>query len=197
MAEERKEKTAEERMEDQEKLKKQLRKSEKKVKEYQSFVLRALLFAIFIWILFFKVIGFTTAPNDDMVPRIDGGDLLLYYRLDTDVAAQDVIVFEKADPETNEVSTFIGRVVAKGGETVDISDGSHLLINDHPVVEPRIYFSTPKYEGHQEYPVKLGRDECFVLSDSRIGGTDSRYFGPVNRNEILGTVITLLRRNNI
>ncbi|MBQ6207780.1 MAG: S26 family signal peptidase, partial [Oscillospiraceae bacterium] len=35
------------------------------------------------------------------------------------------------------------------------------------------------------------------LADSRNGGSDSRYFGPVRRDEILGTVITILRRNNL
>jgi len=188
---------AEERQEKQEKLKKQLNRSERRVKEYQTFILRALLLALFIWVLFFKVIGFMTAPNDDMVPRVDGGDLLLFYRLDTDVSAQDVIVFEKKDPKSGKQDIFIGRVVAKSGETVDISDGSHLMINDHPVVEPKIYFSTPKYEDQIEYPVKLEKNQCFVLSDSRIGGTDSRYFGPVEKDEILGTVITLIRRNNL
>ena len=32
---------------------------------------------------------------------------------------------------------------------------------------------------------------------ARVGGNDSRWFGPVNKREILGTVITVVRRNNL
>ena len=46
-----------------------------------------------------------------------------------------------------------------------------------------------------EYPLTLEEGECFALADSRNGGTDSRFFGPVLNSEILGTVITIVRRN--
>ena len=39
--------------------------------------------------------------------------------------------------------------------------------------------------------------EVFVLADFRNGGADSRFFGPVKEQEILGTVITLVRRNHL
>ena len=71
------------------------------------------------------------------------------------------------------------------------------IINGNQVVEPNIFYNTPKYEGYVEFPLTLGEGECFVLADSRRGGTDSRFFGPVNRDEIVGTVITILRRNNL
>ena len=35
------------------------------------------------------------------------------------------------------------------------------------------------------------------LADARQNGTDSRYFGAVQKNEIVGTVITIVRRNNL
>ena len=63
------------------------------------------------------------------------------------------------------------------------------------------YFPSPGYEntddGYLEYPIVLGEEEYFVLSDTRNGGVDSRCFGPVNLDEIQGIVITLLRRNNL
>jgi signal peptidase I len=47
------------------------------------------------------------------------------------------------------------------------------------------------------YPVTLGPGECFVLADKRDEGADSRFFGPVKREEIQGSVITIMRRNNL
>lgn len=65
------------------------------------------------------------------------------------------------------------------------------------MIEPNIYYTTPRYEGYTEYPLTLKEGQCFVLADYREGGTDSRYFGTVEENEILGTVISVLRRNNL
>ena len=183
--------------EDREELKKQAERSERSVKRYQWFLLRLLIFLVVIWVLFFQIIGLTHMPGDDMHPRIDAGDLVLFYRLDKDVQAQDIIVIEKTTPDSGtEKQLFLSRVVAVAGDTVEIRDGM-LIVNGHTVSEPDIYTETPQYEGFTTYPVTLGADECFVLADARKGGSDSRYFGPVDRSEIVGTVITILRRNKL
>ena len=39
--------------------------------------------------------------------------------------------------------------------------------------------------------------KAFLLVDMREGGEDSRYFGPVSRDEIDGLIIEVLRRNDI
>ena len=65
------------------------------------------------------------------------------------------------------------------------------------MIESGIFYSTYPYQGYTEYPLTLKAGECFVLADSRQGGADSRFFGPVKQEEILGTVITILRRNNL
>lgn len=180
-----------------EKLSKKARRAENSVREYQFAVLRILLLLVVLWALFFKFIGLMRMPSDEMYPRIDAGDMVLYYRLDTDVRAQDVIVINKSTPDNEEPRIYVLRVVAAHGDTVEISDSDRLMINGSNMVETNIFYPTPRYEGFVDYPLTLGEDECFVLADSRNGGSDSRYFGPVRRDEILGTVITILRRNNL
>ena len=83
------------------------------------------------------------------------------------------------------------------GDTVEISEGNRLVVNGNTMIESNIFYDTPAYEGYTEYPLTLGQEEWFVLADSRNGGADSRYFGPVTRSEIKGTVLTILRRNNL
>ena len=95
------------------------------------------------------------------------------------------------------MTTFVCRVVAGPGDTVEIAESERLIVNGNAVVEPNIFYNTPEYTGFIEYPLKLGEGQYFVLADSRNGGADSRFFGAVNREEILGTVITIMRRNNI
>ena len=182
---------------EEQKIKKQLRRAERGVKDYQRLLLRLAALLLVIWLLFFQIVGLTHMPNDDMSPRLDAGDLVLFYRLDKDVQAQDVVVIEKATPDNPKKQLFICRVVAVEGDVVEITDEQHLKINGNSVIEPKIYSLTPRYEGFTRYPLKLGEKECFVLADKRGGGTDSRYFGGVEKDEILGTVITILRRNEL
>jgi len=180
-----------------EKAKKKTIRSEKSVKRYQHFVLRLLLLILVIWVLFFKIVGLTHMPSEDMYPRVDAGDLVLFYRMDTDVKAQDIIVLEKTTPDSaGEEELFISRVIAAAGDTVEI-DGSRLLVNGNAMIESNIFYPTQAYDEYTQYPVTLGSDECFVLGDCREGASDSRYFGPVKKSEIQGTVISILRRNNL
>ena len=180
-----------------EKAKKKTSRSEKSVKRYQHFVLRLLLLILVIWVLFFKIVGLTHMPSEDMYPRVDAGDLVLFYRMDTDVKAQDIIVLEKTTPDSaGEEELFISRVIAAAGDTVEI-DGSRLLVNGNAMIESNIFYPTQAYDEYTQYPVTLGSDECFVLGDCREGASDSRYFGPVKKSEIQGTVISILRRNNL
>ena len=84
-----------------------------------------------------------------------------------------------------------------GGDTVEITNEESVRVNGNTLAESRIYSGTPRYEGFVEYPLTLAQDECFVLVDRRNGGEDSRYYGPVSRDEIKGIIITIMRRNNI
>jgi len=198
-------KTAEEREIEQEKTKeqtedliKEIKRSERSVKNYQYFIIRLLLFIVVLWILFFQVIGLTTMPSGDMYPRVDAGDMLLFYRLDKSVKAQDIIVIEKATPTSDgKKNLYVSRVIAVGGDTVDITEGGKPVVNGNAMVESNIFYVTPAYEDYTEFPLTVPQGECFVLADYRNGGTDSRYFGTVKKKEIAGTVITILRRNNL
>ena len=193
-----KDKDAENEQEDTEKLMKHLDRSEKSVKRYQTFVIRLIVFLFIIWIMFFQIVGLTHMPNGDMHPRLDAGDLVLFYRLDTDVKAQDVIVIEKETPESKgKEEVFITRVVAVAGDTVNF-ENDHLIVNGHQASEPDIFYDSPIYEGlDMKYPIELKDGECFVLADKRNEGMDSRFFGPVKQDEIKGSVITIVRRQNL
>ena len=175
-----------------------VRSAEKRVHSYQGSILRLLVVLLIVWVLFFKVVGVIHVPNNDMFPRLDGGDLALYYRLDSNIRSQDVVVVQVTTPDSpNSKVLYVGRVVARGGDTVEITDDERLVVNGNTVLESRIFYSTPRYEGFTEYPLTLGANEYFLLVDSRQGGTDSRYYGAVDRSDILGTVITVARRNNL
>lgn len=149
----------------------------------------AFLLLLILWALFSFVIGVKMVPNDDMTPRLGAGDIMLYYRIYPIPHEQDVVVLKKNGTE------YVGRIVAKGGDTVDITDDENVIINGNLITEGDIFYSTPRYEGFVDYPVKLAADESFILCDKRHGGEDSRYYGPVKTRELKGVVIGLYRRS--
>lgn len=159
--------------------------------EIHVFLTRLICMVILLAVLFGFIFGITPMKNNDMSPRISAGDLMLYYRLETSYISQDVIVFEKNGEQ------YTGRIVARGGDSVEITEDAQLKVNDSLVLENDIYYQTPQYEDGTEYPVNLGLDQYFVLGDYREGAKDSRYFGPVETDEIKGKVITVIRRSGL
>lgn len=161
------------------------------IDDIKTFVFRLLIMMGILWGLFGLVFGITPMTNNDMFPRISAGDLLIYYRLDNTYAAQEVIVFTKNN------KTYVGRIVAKGGDKVEFNQDGSLKVNGSIVIENEIYYKTGIYDTDVKYPVSLKSDQFFVLCDYREGARDSRYFGPVNKKEIKGKIIAVLRRNKI
>lgn len=159
--------------------------------DIRSFFVRLVSMAVLLWFLFTFVFGITPMANDDMKPRISAGDLMLYYRMEDTWHADDVIVFEK------EGKQYTGRIIAKSGDSVEVTEDSRLVINGSYVAESDIYYSTPRYESDVIYPVYLAENEFFVLCDYRAGARDSRYFGAVTIKEVKGKVITVIRRSEL
>ena len=159
--------------------------------EIMSFFSKLIWMVILLAVLFGALFGLTSVKNNDMSPRMSAGDLVLYYRLEQNLRIQDVVVFEKDGVQ------YVGRIMARGGDSVEVTEDSRLKVNNSMVVESDIFYSTPRYGDEVEYPVELGENQFFILCDYRNGARDSRYFGAVNREEIKGKVITVVRRSGL
>ena len=161
------------------------------MEEVRSFLIKLVLFLAILYTLFGVIFGLAQAPNDDMFPRISAGDLMLYYRLPSAWHDEDVMVYKKDN------QLYVGRIIARSGDTVEITEQGILKVNGSTVQESRIYFKTQPYESQVSYPLTVGEDQFFVLSDMREGGKDSRWFGCISKEEVKGKVIAILRRNDL
>lgn len=159
--------------------------------EIAAFFEKLILMIVLLGVLFGYVFGITPMKSNDMSPRLSAGDLLLYYRMETKFRSDDVVVFEKNGKQ------YVGRIVAKGGDSVEVTDDSQLKINNSTMVETGIFYPTTKYGDEVVYPVNLNSDEYFILCDYRNGAKDSRYFGAVKQTEIKGKVLTVIRRSDL
>ena len=119
------------------------------VRDIKSFLFRLIILVAFIGVVFFGLFGLYAVPNDEMVPRVSPGDLVLYFRYDNTYLADDVIIYQAGGKR------HIGRIVAAGGDTVEVLPEGGLYINDNYKVEKEIYFDTYTYEDYVEYPVTL------------------------------------------
>ena len=161
------------------------------ISDIVGFLLHLAIVVAAVWVVFTYVFGVSIARGETMYPRIRDGDVLFYYRMQKDIRTGDVLSATKDGQEV------IGRVVAVGGETVDISPEGQLLVNGNAASE-EIFYATYLISGGQvTYPHEVPQDSFFLLSDFRTNGYDSRNYGDVSREEIKGKVITVMRRRGI
>jgi signal peptidase I len=159
------------------------------LRELVALGLKIAIIAITLILTFTFIFGFQRSLDEDMNPMVKAGDLVMYYRLDKDYSIGDLLLLD-LDGEVH-----VRRVIAKEGDIVDI-DEQGLKINGSWQQEKSIFQETWQYEEGIDFPAIIGAGELFVLGDARENATDSRIYGPVNADDTLGTVVTVIRQRN-
>jgi signal peptidase I len=126
-------------------------------------------------------------PTGSMLPTIQLGDQVLankfVFRFRTP-QRPDIVVLD--DP-TETVGTLIKRVVAVGGQTVDLQGGK-VLVDGVAIDEPYTHgqASDPLMGSALKFPVTIPGDSIWVMGDNRTQSQDSRWFGPVKLSDVHG-----------
>ena len=113
-----------------------------------------------------------------MNKTLENGQILLLYKLGN-VKRYDIVVLD----EEIEDEIIIKRIIGMPNDTVEIKNGK-IYVNDEEIEEEYAYGQTSDYD-----KITLGDDEYFILGDNRPISKDSRYFGPVKEDEIIGKII--------
>lgn len=149
-------------------------------------LVKTIIFMIVCLFVSVFVFGMLRCPDDSMSPSFQGGDLVLFNRLDREYRASDVVVVKT--PKGLQVR----RIVAVARDKVEI-DGEGLKINGHLQSESRIYEKTFPSKKGISFPVRVKRGSVFVLADERQNSVDSRIYGAVSERDIKGTVVSVFR----
>jgi len=101
----------------------------------------------------------------------------------------DIVVFKYPEDETKD---FIKRVVALPGETIEIRD-KVVYIDGQPLDEPYVRHTKHTMEPVRDNfgPYTVPEGQYFMLGDNREASHDSRWWGPVKREKIVGKALVI------
>ena len=122
-------------------------------------------------------------PSESMEPTLHIGDKLyvekITYKIG-DIQRGDIVVF-KAPEASHHDEDMIKRVIALPGETVEIKSGT-VYVNDQPLDEP--------YEAEKPTndfaKITVPADHLFMMGDNRNNSLDSRYWGALPIENVIG-----------
>jgi signal peptidase I len=145
-------------------------------------------------------------PSESMLPTIEVNDRVMVNKLAFNWGEPergDIVVFrdpaepdiEQSIPEavvrsvleavgvrTRGRDDLIKRVIGLPGESVEIQ-GNHVVIDGSPISEPYLSESVSMAD---EGPFVVGANEVFVMGDNRQFSFDSRRFGPIAYDDLIG-----------
>jgi signal peptidase I len=148
-----------------------------------AFILRSFFFSSYI------------VEGSSMTPTLQEGNLLVINKFGYqigEIKRFDVIVFQ-----ANKDQDYVKRVIGLPGDRISYQNGS-LYINDTVVEEPFLQVSGKTFEGDrltEDFTLqdKTGEEivpegKLFVIGDNRLGSYDSRHFGFIDIEQVVGKV---------
>ncbi len=143
--------------------------------------------AIFAAIYLF-IAQFHKVQGNSMVPTFHTGDYLITekisYRFRNPILG-DIVVLKNPKDESQD---FIKRVIAVPGDTVEIVN-NNVYLNGQLLKEPYLPPGRPTPAGAfltEGTTIKAASNQYFVFGDNREHSSDSREWGPITKQEIIG-----------
>lgn len=155
-------------------------------------ILNTSLYLLGVLCLVYLVIHFvgqrTQVQGSSMEPTLSTEDNLIVDKISYrfhEPERYDIIVFPFLGAQ--EETFYIKRIIGLPGETVQIDEEGKIYV-DGEVIDDFYGKEVIRDPGRAYEPIKLGKDEYFVLGDNRNNSTDSRdpSVGNIKRGNIIG-----------
>ena len=148
-------------------------------------------------IAFNLVVRLSVVDGQSMDPTLEHGELMLVWSLGYSPKQGDIVIINKTPANFLHEQAIVKRVIALGGQTVDIDyEKSRVYVDGERVKENYIleemYLPGNPYMRETHFEVPEG--EVFVLGDNRNGSTDSRdeRLGTIDEGYILGRAVAAI-----
>lgn len=146
----------------------------KKEKKFITIVIIIIILKIFVF-------NFILVKGDSMNPKYKNNDFMflnkIIYRF-SNIKRQEVVVIKYKDND------LIKRIIGLPNDKIKVENGK-LYINNKEVKENYINSYTASYDFDE---ITLKDNEYFVMGDNRYNSYDSRNFGTITKNNIIGRV---------
>lgn len=161
------------------------------VYEWCDAVVYALIAIVLLFTLFFKV---TTVVGTSMINTLHERDTLIISKLGYEPENGDIVVIAMDNLYFQE--PIVKRIIASGGETVNINFATHEVsvtdVNGVTRVLQEDYILSPTATAADvAFPLTVPEGLLFVMGDNRNGSTDSRdsRVGLIDERQVLGHVV--------
>lgn len=147
-----------------------------------------------IAILFTFFVRFVGVDGDSMLPTLSDNDWLVVSSVNKNISAGDIVISTQPNAFNEPI---VKRVIAKGGQTVDIDfQSGKVFVDGVELNEPYIAELTHSAEG-STFPMVVPEGKLFLMGDNRNDSTDSRspMVGCVDERYVLGVVKCRLMPN--
>ena len=156
------------------------------------FIVVLLLAMLFIFFLNSSVYINIEVVGSSMNPTLSSGDYVVANTYKTAPDYNNVVIVAPKNVAILKDRWIIKRVIAKGGDTVKITNGKVYLkksgSEDFIMLQESYIQGKTAVEGHDEFIVTVEKGYYFVMGDNRENSSDSRVFGTFSRSEIVGVV---------
>ncbi|HBX68321.1 MAG TPA: signal peptidase I [Chloroflexi bacterium] len=146
-------------------------------------VLETLILSVVLFVAINAVSARIRVDGSSMVPTLNNGEFVMVNRLAYKFGAPkhgDVVVFDyPRDPQQE----YIKRIIGLPGDFISIKNG-YVYVNGLQLIEPYIA-AAPRSQGEWTVP----EDHIFVLGDNRNNSQDSRSFGFVAFDQVIGKAL--------
>lgn len=145
-------------------------------------------------LIFFGIQTFVAQPyqvrQQSMEQTLQPGEYVLVDKLSVrwdDYQRGDIVVFRPPDSAGGPDQTpFIKRVVGIPGDVVEVRDDGLVYVNERRLEEDYLYGAPPTEPGPGGGTWVVPEGAFFVMGDHRNASSDSRSFGTVERDSIVG-----------
>ena len=153
------------------------------------FIETLVVFGAIFALIYLFVAQFHKVSGNSMFPTMHNGDYLITekvsYKLNNP-KKEDIIVLKNPKDESQD---FIKRIIALPGDTVKI-ENNKVFVNGGAKEETYLPPDTPTKGGTylptNGAPITMGVNQYFVIGDNRNHSSDSREWGPITKEEIVG-----------
>ena len=145
-------------------------------------LIETIVLSLVIFLLIRQVVQNYRIESHSMEPSFYEGEFILVNKLAYRLGAPergDVLVFHNPG---NPDEDYIKRIIGLPGDTVEIRDGD-VIINGKILDEPFPHRETPSTPFEQ---IVIEPDHLFVIGDNRPSSSDSRVFGQLSEDLVVG-----------